>query len=142
MKERTLIIFKPDCMQKRLVGTVLSRFDAAGFIPVASKVKQLDMDILNKHYAHITSLPFFPEIAAFMMEVPVLIMVLEGEDVIQKVRDMLGPTDSTKAEKGTIRGDFGTNKTLNICHASDSVESAMAEIDRFFEPKEVIPVKK
>ncbi len=137
--ERTLIIFKPDCMKKHLAGTVLSRFDAAGFSIVAAKIKQLNPAILNEHYSHITDLPFFPEIAKFMMDKPVLIVVLEGKGVIQKVRDMLGPTDSTKAPKGTIRGDYGTDKTRNICHASDSPESAAAEIARFFDPDEVLP---
>lgn len=135
--EQTFIIFKPDCMEKRLVGTVLQRFEAAGFDIAACKMARLGQDILRTHYAHIADKPFFPEVEAFMGSRPVLLLVLQGEGVIDKVRTLLGPTDSTKAEKGTIRGDFGTDVMKNICHASDSAETAKAEVARFFDPAEV-----
>jgi nucleoside-diphosphate kinase len=135
--EKTLIILKPDCMEKRLAGTVLDRFQKAGFDIVAAKLLQLTPALLAEHYAHIADKPFFPALAEFMGSRPVLVAVLQGEGVIAKVRELLGPTDSTKAPKGTIRGDFGTNVSVNICHASDSPESAAAEIARFFKPGEV-----
>ena len=93
---------------------------------------QLDDDLLREHYAHVAHLPFFPEIAGFMSSRPVLAMILEGESIIQGVRDLLGPTDSTTAPKGTIRGDLGTDRMRNVVHASDSPENAQIEIERFF----------
>ena len=130
--EETLIILKPDCIEKRIAGEVISRFEKAGFNIIAAKVMQLDSAILSKHYAHIADLPFFPEIKKFMSERPVIVMMLSGEDVIAKVRTLLGPTDSTQAAKGTIRGDLGTDKMRNIAHASDSPEAAKEEKARFF----------
>ncbi len=135
--EKTLIIFKPDCMQNNLVGTVLDRFNKAGLRPIASKMKHLDSKILREHYAHHADKPYFPEIESFMSSHPVMIMILEGNNAIQLVRDLLGPTDSKAAPKGTIRGDFGFDRMSNICHASDSPESAQAEIQRFFASDEV-----
>lgn len=130
--EETLIIFKPDCLEKRMVGEVISRFEKEGFEIIATKVMQLDSAILNKHYAHISELPFFPEIEVFMSQRPVIVMILSGEAVITKVRDLLGPTDSAVAPKGTIRGDLGTDKMRNILHASDGPEAAAEEKARFF----------
>jgi nucleoside-diphosphate kinase len=135
--EKTLIILKPDCMEKRLAGTVLDRFQTAGFDIVAAKLTRLSPALLAQHYAHIADKPFFPALAEFMGSRPVLVVALQGENAIARVRELLGPTDSTKAPKGTIRGDYGTNVSVNICHASDSPESAAAEIARFFEPEEV-----
>lgn len=130
--EETLIIFKPDCLEKRMVGEVISRFEKEGFEIIAAKVMQLDSAILNKHYAHISELPFFPEIETFMSQRPVIVMILGGEAVITKVRELLGPTDSAAAPKGTIRGDMGTDKMRNILHASDGPEAAAEEKARFF----------
>ena len=130
--EETLVIFKPDCMEKRILGKVLSRFEQADFDIVASKVIQLDNKILEEHYAHIAELPFFPDIVAFMSQRPVMIVILRGENVITRVRELLGPTDSNAAPKGTIRGDLGTDKMRNVAHASDSPETAAAEKARFF----------
>ncbi|MDR3229644.1 MAG: nucleoside-diphosphate kinase [Puniceicoccales bacterium] len=135
--EKTLIILKPDCMEKRLAGAVLDRFQKAGFDLVAAKLTRLPPALLAEHYAHIADRPFFPALADFMGSRPVLVAVLQGTGVIAKVRELLGPTDSKKAPVGTIRGDFGTDVSVNICHASDSPESAAAEIARFFAPDEV-----
>ena len=93
---------------------------------------QLDGPILREHYAHVADLPFFPNIEAFMSSRPVMPMILRGDDVIAKVRELLGPTNSEEAPKGTIRGDLGTNMMRNVVHASDSPENAAAEIVRFF----------
>ena len=135
--EKTLIIFKPDAIEKRKVGAALTRFEDVGFNIVAAKMKQLDSALLKEHYAHIADKPFFPEIEAFMSSRPVLIMILEGNKVIERVRNLLGPTNSLAAPAGTIRGDWGTDMMLNIVHASDGPESATAEIKRFFKDDEV-----
>lgn len=136
--ERTLIIFKPDCMEQRHVGDVLSRFERAGFTIIACKLARLQPAQLREHYAHVANLPFYPEIEKFMSRSPVLIMALEGENIVARVRELLGPTDSRKAAKGTIRGDFGTDMMINVVHASDSVENGAKEIARFFRPDEIL----
>jgi len=135
--EKTFVIFKPDCMAKHLVGTVLSRFEAAGFDVVGCKMVRLAPAVLREHYAHVADKPFYPEIEAFMSSRPVIVMALQGENIVQRVRDLLGPTDSRKAAKGTIRGDFGTEMMKNVVHASDSDENAKAELARFFQPGEI-----
>ena len=136
--QRSLILLKPDCIQKAIVGDVISRFEGAGYSIIACKLVQLDDSLLNEHYAHVADLPFFPEIAEFMSSCPVMALVLEGENVIQGVRDLIGPTDSTVAPKGTIRGDHGTDRMKNVVHASDSPDSALAEINRFFDADQII----
>jgi nucleoside-diphosphate kinase len=135
--EKTLIILKPDAFAKRKVGATLSRLEEAGYTMVAAKMLQLDSALLRDHYAHIADKPFFPEIEAFMSSRPVLVVVLEGEGVIDRVRNLVGPTNSRQAPAGTIRGDWGTDMMLNIVHASDSPDSAQAEIQRFFAAEEV-----
>ncbi len=124
-------------MEKGLAGQVLQRFESEGFSIVAAKMAQLESPILREHYAHVADLPFFPDIEAFMSSRPVVFVALEGENVIQRVRDLLGPTDSTKAPAGTIRGDFGTDMMRNVVHASDGPETAEAELKRFFEDSEI-----
>ena len=136
--EKTVVLLKPDCVQKGLMGEVLKRFEAQGFRVVGCKLMQLDDAILKDHYAHLVELPFFPEILGFMQSSPIMALALEGEGIIQKVRDFIGPTDSTKAEKGTVRGDLGEDKMRNVVHASDSIESAQAELSRFFRPGELL----
>ena len=135
--EKTLIILKPDCMERRLCGTVLSRFEAAGFEIQASKMTRLTSAQLREHYAHVADKPFYPEIEAFMSSRPVIVAVLVGDNVISRVRALLGPTNSKVAPKGTIRGDFGTEMMRNVCHASDSPAAAEAEVHRFFRQDEV-----
>ena len=134
--ETTLILFKPDAVTKGIIGSVLHRFEAAGFKVQGLKMMQLSTEILKEHYAHVADRPFFPEIVNFMQSSPVVALALAGEDAIAAVRNLLGPTDSTKAPAGTIRGDFGTNMMVNVCHASDSPEAAAAELKRFFAPGE------
>jgi nucleoside-diphosphate kinase len=135
--QKTFVIFKPDCMEKRLVGTVLSRFEAAGFNVVGCKMARLTPALLREHYAHVADKPFYPEIEQFMSSRPVIMVALQGVDVVQKVRDLLGPTDSRKAAKGTIRGDFGMEMMKNVVHASDSDENAKLELARFFKAEEL-----
>lgn len=135
--EKTLIIFKPDCMQKKLVGTVLDRFERSGFEVVGCKMLRLTSPLLRQHYAHIADKPFYPGLEQFMGSHPVIAMALRGENAIARVREMLGATDSRKAAKGTIRADFGVDNQVNILHASDSVENGLAEISRFFTANEL-----
>jgi nucleoside-diphosphate kinase len=135
--ERSLILLKPDCLNGHHAGEVISRFEKAGFEIRAAKLIALTDDLLKEHYAHIADRPFFPEIVEFMSARPVLALVLEGENAVTAIRDLLGPTDSTVAPAGTIRGDMGTTSMENICHASDSTENAAIEVERFFNPGEV-----
>jgi nucleoside-diphosphate kinase len=135
--QRSLILLKPDCLEKQVAGQVITRFEDKGYSIIATKMIQLDEHLLLEHYAHVADLPFFPEIAGFMSSRPVLALVLEGEDVIKGVRDLLGPTDSTTAPSGTIRGDLGTDRMKNVAHASDGPESALVEINRFFEADQI-----
>ena len=135
--EKTLIILKPDAFEKRKVGATLTRFEDAGYNIVAAKMMQLTGALLKEHYAHIADKPFFPEIERFMSSRSVIVIVLEGNAVIDRVRNLVGPTNSLAAPAGTIRGDWGTNMMLNIVHASDSPESAELEIKRFFADGEV-----
>jgi nucleoside-diphosphate kinase len=135
--EKTLIILKPDAFEKRKVGATLTRFEEAGFNVIAARMMQLDSAKLKEHYAHIADKPFFPEIEAFMSSRPVLVMVIEGNSVIERVRTLVGPTNSLAAPAGTIRGDWGTDMMLNIVHASDGPDTAAAEIKRFFADEDV-----
>lgn len=134
---KTLIIFKPDCMEKRLVGEVMRRFEEDGFNVVGCKLLRLTPELLREHYSHVVDKPFYPRLEKFMSSRPVLVMAMQGQNIIQHTRELIGPTDSTKAPKGTIRGDYGTDVTINIVHASDSDEAAAEEIARFFRPDEL-----
>lgn len=135
--EQSLILLKPDCVKKNLCGEVIKRFQDAGFTIRGTKMMHLTDALLAEHYSHIADRPFFPEIVAFMQSAPVIAMVLEGDDVVAKVRDMLGPTNSKEAAEGTIRGDYGEDMMVNVCHASDSPENGQIEVKRFFEDGEV-----
>jgi nucleoside-diphosphate kinase len=135
--QKTFVIFKPDCMEQKHVGNVLSRFESAGFSVVGCKMTRLTAALLREHYAHVADKPFYPEIEEFMSSRPVIMMALQGDNIVQQVRDLLGPTDSRKAAKGTIRGDFGTEMMKNVVHASDSDENAKIELARFFKPEEL-----
>lgn len=140
-QETTLILFKPDAVKQDLVGTVLARYQAEGFKIQGIKMMTLSDEILAEHYSHIAEMPFFPSVRGFMQESPVVALALSGDNVISRVRDLLGPTDSKEAAAGTIRGDFGEkaedSKMRNICHASDSPEAAEAELKRFFNDGEI-----
>ena len=140
--QQTLILLKPDCIQKKLCGRVITRFEEAGFKIAGCKMIDLSPRILAEHYAHIAGKPFYPDVEKFMSETPVIALVLEGEGIIEKMRKMLGVTDCLEAEKGTIREQWGSkepgkSKMKNILHASDSEEAAVKEIRRFFSEDEV-----
>ena len=132
LMEETLVLLKPDCLEGRKCGEVLKRFEEAGFDVFGVKMMRLSDEVLREHYSHLADKPFFPEIQGFMQSSPVVALAMRGENAISRVRDMVGPTDSTVAEKGTIRGDFGQDKMKNVVHASDSVENGQAELKRFF----------
>ena len=138
--EKTLIILKPDCMKENLAGAVISRFAEKGYKICGAKMIELTEDLLKEHYSHVADKPFFPEIVGFMRSHPVMVLALQGNNVIQGVRDILGPTDSATAPKGTIRGDYGTGKMENIVHASDSPENAAIELKRFFKDEEIFAI--
>ena len=135
--ERTLIIFKPDCIAKGLAGIAMERLLRGGARLIACKMVRLSDDMLREHYSHLADQPFFPEIVAFMQSEPVLVFVLEGAGVIKRARQKLGITDSSEAEAGSIRGDYGEDKMRNIAHASDSPQASETEIKRFFSAEEV-----
>lgn len=137
MSETTLILFKPDAVRGGFVGQVLSRFEGAGLKVRGLKMLRFDDGLLKEHYAHIASKPFFPEVQQFMQQTPVIALALEGDNAVARVRDLLGPTDSKKAAKGTIRGDLGVDVMVNVCHASDSADAAAQELNRFFRPGEL-----
>ena len=135
--ERTLILLKPDTVQKQFVGKVISRFEDAGFRIMGCKMLHLHPDLLREHYAHIADKPFYPEVEQFMSSIPVIALVLEGPNIVAKMRDMLGVTDSRKAAAGTIRAEFGVDQMVNVAHASDSPETAEKEVRRFFAEDEL-----
>lgn len=137
MAQHTLILLKPDAVSKRFCGKVISRFEEAGFTIRGCKMIRLNKDLLRDHYAHIADKPFYPEVEDFMSSVPVIALALEGEDIVAKVRDMLGVTDSRKAAKGTLRAEFGVDQMVNVAHASDSPEAAEKEVQRFFKKEEL-----
>jgi nucleoside-diphosphate kinase len=139
--ERTLIILKPDCLENRHVGEVIARFEEAGLCLIACKMKEVPDAVWLEHYAHLAHLPFFQEIVEFMSAGPVIILILEGPDAIACVRTLLGDTDSRIAAPGTIRRTWGTDKMRNIAHASDSLQTAAAEIRRFFKPDEIFALQ-
>lgn len=136
-KETTLILFKPDAVGGGLVGQVLARFEGAGLKIRGLKMLRFEDAVLKEHYAHIATKPFFPEVQKFMQRTPVVALALEGESAIAHVRELLGPTDSKKAAKGTIRGDLGVDVMVNVCHASDTPETAAQELKRFFRDGEL-----
>ena len=140
--EKTLIILKPDCVQRGLCGAVLSRFEKRGFVIAAMKMVQLTPSLLKEHYAHIADKPFFPGIEKFMSSSPVVVVVIEGKEAVESVRAMCGPTNARKAAPGTIRGDFSLSMQCNVIHASDSVETAEKEVARFFKPEEIHSYKR
>lgn len=135
--ERTLVLLKPSCVDRGLIGEVIRRIEQKGLIISGMKLMQLNETILREHYSHLTDKPFFPALASSMMASPVVAMCLKGVDVVRVFREMTGVTNGRKAAPGTIRGDFSMSGSLNIIHASDSVENAEIEVKRFFNDSEL-----
>ena len=133
MSDRTLVLLKPDTVERGLVGEVLRRFEAKGLTIVALDLRTLDADILARHYEEHVGKGFYADLVAFMSRGPVVALVLEGpEDTWEVVRTMMGATNPRKAAPGTVRGDLGILFTENLVHGSDSLESAQREIGIFF----------
>ncbi len=130
--ERTYIMLKPDCVKRKLIGEVLSRIEKKGYKISNMKMINLDEGILREHYAHIADRPFFPAILEYMTSGPVVGMIVEGENVVQGMRIIMGATKFEEAAAGTIRGDFAMSTGENIIHGSDSPENGEIEIKRFF----------
>jgi len=135
--ERTLSIIKPDAVAKNVIGQIYSRFEGAGLRIVAARMNQLSKAQAEGFYAVHKERPFFGELVAFMISGPVMIQVLEGENAMQKNRDLMGATDPKKADKGTIRADFADSIDANAVHGSDSAQNAAIEIAYFFPALEV-----
>ena len=135
--ERTLVLIKPDALQRALVGEIVARFERKGLKIVGMKMMRLADALLDVHYAHINHLPFFDQLKAYMGSAPVVAVCLAGVDVVETVRRMCGPTKGSEAPPGTIRGDFSMAMQYNVIHASDSVDMARREIARFFHEDEL-----
>jgi nucleoside-diphosphate kinase len=135
--ERTLVLLKPDALQRGLLGEILGRFERKGLKVVGMKMMQLTDALLDEHYSHLNHLPFFGEIKNFMMRTPVVALCLEGVDCIDAVRLLCGETLARRAPAGTIRGDLGMSIQANLVHASDSPETAAKEVPRFFRDDEL-----
>lgn len=140
--EKTLVLIKPDGVQRGLVGDVLKRFEQKGLKIAGIKMMTLDEAILREHYAHIAEKPFFGGVSAFMRSSPVVAICLEGLECVNAVRLLCGITKSREADAGTIRGDLAMSVACNVVHASDSVETAKKEVPRFFNPDELFEYDK
>ena len=138
MAERTLIIIKPDGVQRGLVGEIIGRFEKKGLKIAAAKLFHISRELAEEHYQMHKDKPFVQRAVEYISSGPVMLMVLEADRVVEISRKMMGATFGYDAEPGTIRGDFGFSKTYNLVHGSDSAESAQREIDLYFEPGEII----
>ena len=136
--ERTLILLKPDAVQRGLTGAIIQRFEAKGFKIVGAKLMQISPELAAEHYAAHQGKPFYAPLVAFMTASPIIAMVLEGNDAVRVTRSMMGATFGPDADPGTIRGDFGLSKGFNLVHGSDSPETAEREIDLFFDAAEIL----
>jgi len=140
--ERTLVIFKPDALNRALVGEILHRFERKGLKIVGMKMIHLSDDLLEEHYSHHKNKPFFPRIKKFMKSAPSICCVLEGNNAVTVVRNLSGVTRGYEASSGTIRGDYSLSGQCNIVHASDSLVAADIEIVRFFKDNELFDYEK
>jgi len=139
--ERTLIILKPDAVQRGLVGQIVSRFENKGIQIVGAKFMKIPLALAEQHYAPHKGKPFYDGLVKFMTSSPVIVLALAGKDVITIARKMMGATFGSKAEPGTIRGDFGVSNSFNLIHGSDSPESAARELSLFFKSDELLEWK-
>ncbi|MCA9356162.1 nucleoside-diphosphate kinase [Candidatus Nomurabacteria bacterium] len=141
-QERSLIIIKPDAVQRNLVGEVVTRFERKGLKIIGMKMMNIEDVVLEEHYSHIKDKPFFPGIRDFMKACPVVVMAVTGINAVSAIRLIVGPTKGYEADAGSIRGDFSMSIQSNIVHASDSVEAGEQEIKRFFKDDELFDYKK
>ena len=141
-EERTFVIIKPDALQRNLLGEIVGRFEKKGLKIVGMKMMQLGDVVLDEHYSHHKGKPFFAGLKKFMQSSPVVAMALSGFNAVSAVRLIVGPTKGYEADAGSIRGDLSISGQANIVHASDSLENARAEVERFFKPDELFSYKK
>jgi nucleoside-diphosphate kinase len=139
--QRTLILLKPDCVQRRLMGRILARFEDKGLNIVAMKMMQVTPELARAHYAEHVNKPFYPTLEAFITGGPIVAAVVEGLEAITVVREMLGATSGLKAAPGTIRGDFSSSRQMNLVHGSDGPEAAAREIALYFNDNEICGVE-
>jgi nucleoside-diphosphate kinase len=139
--EKTLILLKPDCVQRRLVGTIIGRLEQKGLRLAGMKLVQTGRELAEKHYAVHKSRPFYESLVKFVTSGPTVALVLEGPSAVSVVRNLMGPTDGTKAPPGTLRGDFALSVQNNLIHGSDSPETAAAEIALWFKADELVNYK-
>ncbi|HEY9162889.1 MAG TPA: nucleoside-diphosphate kinase [Desulfomonilia bacterium] len=132
MMERTLLLIKPDAIERGLIGRIISRFEDKGLRITGMKMLRLDLPLLEEHYSHLRDKPYFQRIAEFMMSAPIIAVCIEGIDSVRITRSMCGVTNAREASPGTIRGDMSMSIRSNLVHASDSIESAEIELKRFF----------
>lgn len=135
--EKTLILVKPDAMQRGLAGEIISRLERRGLKPVAMRLLWMDKTLASRHYAVHQGKPFYDSLVDFITSCPIIAAVFEGPNAVQVVRRTMGETDPAKSPPGSIRGDLGVEVQHNLIHGSDSVENAAKEIALFFTPKEV-----
>jgi len=135
--QRTLVLLKPDCVQRRLMGSIISRFEEKGLNIIAMKMIRVTPELSRKHYAEHVEKPFYGSLESFITSAPVLAMAIDGLEVITVVREMLGATNGLKAAAGTIRGDYSSSRQMNLVHASDSPESAERELELYFDSAEL-----
>jgi len=140
--QQTLVLIKPDAIQRGLFGNIVSRFENKGLKMVGCKMIALGDEVLEEHYAHVADKPFFAGMRRFMKSTPIIAMVWEGKEVVDVVRLICGGTNAREADVGTIRGDLSMSIQLNIVHASDSLETAKSEVARFFKPEEIYSYRK
>jgi nucleoside-diphosphate kinase len=136
--ERTLILFKPDAIQRRLAGRLLARLEDKGLKIIALKMLRVTKELSARHYAEHVNKPFYPLLEEFVTSGPVVALVAEGPQAVAVVRAMMGPTNGAQAPSGTIRGDYGLSRQMNLMHGSDSPEAAKREIEVYFRPDELI----
>ena len=137
MSERSFVMLKPDAVLRRLMGTVLTRFEERGLKIVAAKMMEISEDLAKEHYGEHKNKPFFNDLVSYITSAPVLAIVIEGDKCISLIRKMVGATNPKEADLGTIRGDYALETGRNIIHASDSPKSAKREIALFFEDSEI-----
>ncbi|MFA7315706.1 MAG: nucleoside-diphosphate kinase [Candidatus Paceibacterota bacterium] len=142
MHEKSLVIIKPDAVQRNLIGEITSRIERKGLKVVGMKMMSIEDATLEEHYAHIVDKPFFPGIRDFMKSCPVVVLAVEGINAVSSLRLLVGPTKAWEANAGTIRGDFSLSTQSNIVHASDSVENGEVEVKRFFKSEEIFSYQK
>ncbi|MBI5152320.1 nucleoside-diphosphate kinase [Candidatus Peregrinibacteria bacterium] len=137
IKEKSLVIIKPDALQRGLIGEIIKRFEKKGLKIVGLKMMRLDKALLAEHYNHHKDKPFFKDLAKFMSSSPVIVLCVEGLNVINAVRLVCGSTKASEAEPGSIRGDLAMSTACNVVHASDSAATAKKEVKRFFKKDEL-----